>query len=851
MGLLAVGDAAPVGAVLNLEQWKSEASVRRRARVRSLGSVLAGAVAIATAVFVLPPESTVHAAPARRTADVLPASLLANPVGPAASDKRMTVSVVLSDPNEAAERSFSNSVVDPRSPLYHRFLTPAQYAARFALPATVRTATGSWLRGGGLDLGYVSPLGDLVTASGTVSQIDHLFGVSLNSYRVGGAEFVANDLAPLVPGGLPIAGVVGLNDLARFAAAKPKVVHPAIGTFSGVIDVKSLWKTYDAPASDTGQGVKMGVFMAGNTEPVVGSLRLFEQQEGLPKVPVRVVRTEPGRDDEFGTNDGGGEWMLDSQASTGMAPGVSELDLYTAKSLADADLIGMVSYWANDPNGPQMMYASFGECEEFPFTTELGKGALGLGLSNQSEDSVEKSLMQAFGEGRTLFSSSGDNGSSCVIAALPVVGGGNGLLNQVVPAADYPAGSGWATAVGGTVLTQGKDGSRADEQAWAYGGGGSALFIPEPEFQKSEKNVNHPCLLMKPDGTALPPGTICRGIPDIAALSGNGSQGLKIVNYNEPAAVGGTSLSSPLMMGMWARVVAASAKPLGPAAPAFYKMEASKRTADIHDITEGEQGGNGLNFPGPGWDYNTGYGVPDVAKLTADLSGSTTPVHKAPAAHVADLPTGSLAGNPDGCLPFGTSPADNVDPTTLGEKNDSLDITDAAMSLSPDDQSLLITVHGPHLSPKYAVEYQGSFVKVAWLYDGTTYEAAVQNDGTGSAATVSALKDDPMAQPDKKAASATYTENTLVISMLLSSIGNPKPGDRLRYPVVQTGQAISAAGVLTLPETDDAAGPARDYTVGQQCAQASAGAHPAAPKAPHGAKGPKLPHAPKAPHRKH
>jgi hypothetical protein len=782
-----------------------------------LGSVLAGALAVATSAFAFPSTSSVRAAESRRTTDVLPAVLLSDRLGPAPADRRMTVAVALADPNEAAEQALADAVVNPASPMYHHFLTPAAYAARFALPDAVRSATRSWLHSAGLELGYVSPLGDLVSASGTVAQLDRAFGISLGNYRVGTTTFLANDVAPLVPGGLPIRGVIGLNGLQRFAPAKPKAVHPAVGTFSGVIDVKSLWHTYDAPDSDTGQGVRMGVFMAGNPEPVIGSLRVFAAQQKLPRVPVRVVHTEPGQPDEFGSNDGGGEWMLDSQASTGMAPGVSELDLYTSKSLADADLVSMMAYWANDPSGPEMMNASFGECEAFPFTTQTGKGALGFGLSNLSEDSVEKSLKQAFTEGRTLFVSSGDNGSSCVVLSLPVVGGGNGQVNQVVPAQDYPAASAWATAVGGTVLTQGKNGVRQAEESWAYGGGGSSLFIPEPDWQKSEPAVNRPCLPVKADGTPQKSGQICRGVPDVAALSGNAGEGLHIVNYNEPAAVGGTSLSSPLMMGMWARVAAASAKPLGPAAAAIYAMQPDKRKADFYDVTDGEAGGNGLYLPGPGWDYNTGYGVPVLSKLIADLAGGTEPVHKEAAARVPDLATGSLPGNPDGCLPFGTSPPDNVDPTTLGETNSSIDLTDASMALSQDGNSLVITVHGPHLGPSFPVEYQGSFVKVAWVYNGATYEVSANNDASGTTASASMLKDDPMAQPDKKPATATYSAGTLTLTVALSEIGSPRRGDRLSYPVVDAGLLTSVAGVVTLPETDDAAGPARDYTVGQQC----------------------------------
>src|SRR5207244_3228881 len=130
-----------------------------------------------------------------------------------------------------------------------------------------------------------------------------------------------------------------------------------------------------------------------------------------------------------------------------------------------------------------------------------------------------------------------------------------------------------------------------------------SLFIPEPAWQRSEPNVNRPCLLTDADGVPLPPGTICRGVPDIAALSGNAIEAFRIVNYNRPDVAAGTSLSSPLMMGMWARIVAAAAHPIGPAAPAIYKLSSAQRAADLHAITEGELVGNGLYLPGPGWNY--------------------------------------------------------------------------------------------------------------------------------------------------------------------------------------------------------------------------------------------------------
>src|SRR5262249_45548287 len=160
--------------------------------------------------------------------------------------------------------------------------------------------------------------------------------------------------------------------------------------------------------------------------------------------------------------------------------------------------------------------------------------------------------------------------------------------------------------------------ARKSEETWAFTGGGSALFIPRPDWQRAEAAVNRPCALTDYDGVLQPPGTLCRGVPDIAALSGSDLQGLYIGNYDKPADASGTSLSSPLAMGSWARVVAAAKNRIGPAAPAIYGLSPQQRAHDFYDVTAGELVGNGLNAPGPGWDYTSGYGVPDIAHLAQD-----------------------------------------------------------------------------------------------------------------------------------------------------------------------------------------------------------------------------------------
>jgi subtilase family serine protease len=768
-----------------------------------------------TLVLSAAPGGVARAADEHRTTDVLAVDLLKDRLGPADPDQRLDVLVTLADPKLAEERALANAVVDPHSPMYHRFLSPAQYNDRFGLAPAVRDQALRWLRHGGLDAREQSGTGDLLHASGTVAQLQKLFDLHLGTYRVGDTTFLANDRAPAVPGDLPVTAVLGLETFHRFAVPRQHAVRPQVGGFAGLVDVRSLWKTYNLPTDNQGEGTRAGVFMVGNTDPVIGSLRVFETTENLPRVPVRTVLTAPGKPEDFEANLGGIEWMLDTQSSTGMAPKMSELALYTAKSLGDADIVAAFAYWAADPHGPTIKNASFGGCEAMPFGTTTGRDDLVVQLGNNIQDATEKSLMTAFTEGRTLFASSGDTGSGCGSVALPVVGAGNGAVIQPVPAQNYPAVSPYVTGVGGTVLQLEKDGTRKDEQAWAFTGGGSSLFIPEPAWQKGEPNVNRPCLLTDPDGVPLAPGTICRGVPDIAALSGNALQALRIINYNKPDMAAGTSLSSPLTMGMWARVIAAAGKPIGPAAPAIYHLSAQQRSVDLHPITQGELGGNGLYLPGPGWNYTSGYGVLDVAKITTDLAGGTKARKHPRPAKIPNPPT----GNSVACQPFGTSPAGNTEPNSFGDSGKGTDITDASMTTSADGKSVVITVHGPALSTTPATGTPGKEVTVTWFRAGVTYVAIARVDllghVTGDVDKQKRPPDEdstpPTPQVDTDTANnipVTWTTGTVVMTVPLSLIGSPAPGDRFSDPIATAGSNFGP---------DDVAGPTNDYTVGQRC----------------------------------
>jgi len=548
----------------------------------------------------------------------------------------MQVGVALSRPDPSGEKALYQRLYQPGSSDYRRFLSPADLDRRFGVDAAAYDRALRWLRGAGLTVGTSSGSHDYLLATGTVAQVQRLFDTTIRSYRSGSTSFLANTVAPAVPDDLPVLSVVGLNTFQRFSTpsrtwtkARGTSLLGPLATLPNVLATtpQSLWSVYDQPGAYRGAGQKIAIFGAGATSGTIADLAQFEAENGLPTVPVTVRNVGTG---PFTDTSGSVEWDIDTQAAAGMAPDASGLTLYFGATLVDASVEEMFTTWANDPDGPAQANASFGECERTPLDpvflqlpgniSQNPAGTVGIALGNNLQPVAEQTLRQAAMEGRTLFSSSGDTGSSCPVLILPVVGPGNGVLNQVVPLTSYPASSQYAVAVGGTVLytTATTPDSRFLEYAWTFTGGGDTLLIDAPSYQRGTPGLSLPCVLT-PDGQATNLGQPCRGVPDVAAQSGDVlGNGYAIVANGAASQGGGTSLSSPLWAGMWARVnQSAGGAGYGFANETLYRLGKNPATLarDFFDITVGA---NGIYAALPGWDYVSGFGAPDVAKIITD-----------------------------------------------------------------------------------------------------------------------------------------------------------------------------------------------------------------------------------------
>jgi hypothetical protein len=780
-------------------------TVTRRSLVLFTAAAL---VAAPTAAFAGSHTSASTATPgSKQVPSVLAGLSRATRVAAAPAGQRLSIGVGLSRPDPAGENALLAAEYDPHSASYHHFLTPQQFNARFGIPSSTVAATRSWLTHGGLQVTSVSPDGNYVMASGTVRQVDALTHVSINRYRdAKDGSFIANNVAPSVPASLPISAVIGLDTVQTVqpSLAAPRTLShksaASAATFSGVLSPRNLWHIYHQPTSNEGQGQKIGIFGEGETDSVVTQLRLFEHHEHFPKVPVRVVHTEGGSSSAYGDNTGSIEWYLDAQASTGMAPKVSQLDLYFAKSLFDKDIAKDFSSWVNDPKGPRQMNASFGECETNPtnpVTGGLAQIPYGTELGDELEPVAEPMLKQAVAEGRTLFASAGDTGSGCPEVVVPVAGAGNGLGDQPVPIVNYPAASAYAVGVGGTVIrTPAKDhNKRVTEQAWLTTGGGPSKFIKQPKFQAKTTAINSsnaPCLTNYSGTTPYPAGTVCRGTPDIAALSGNTlGNGYFIYIDGEPSSEGGTSLSSPLSMGMWARLQAGakSSHGLGFADNTFYRQadkSAASYKRDFHDIvaneTKGEAGAsttNGFYTTRKGYDFTTGLGALNVAHLLTDVDHTTKARHHTPKPEKAGIVRSIVRM---------TSPKGNaVNPVDVQAGNlAAADLTKGKVYTHKHKKRVYATMYGPKLSSTPDSAATGGENYYAYWRQGSHVYFLLAQTQQGGAPVFSGgvIKKSGYIVKSSVKATGSFKGHVLRMSAPYAHLGHPKRGTQLVDPAL-------------------------------------------------------------------
>ena len=121
---------------------------------------------------------------------------------------------------------------DPKSPNYHKWLTPAEFKQRFSLAPEDTEAIAAWLQSAGFTVEVVNP--QSIVFSGTAGQVRNAFHTEIHNLDVNGEKHIANMTNPQIPAALApaVVGVVSLNDFKPRPANRPRAAYtPGNGAF--------------------------------------------------------------------------------------------------------------------------------------------------------------------------------------------------------------------------------------------------------------------------------------------------------------------------------------------------------------------------------------------------------------------------------------------------------------------------------------------------------------------------------------------------------------------------------------------------------------------------------------------
>ncbi len=506
---------------------------------------------------------------------------------------------------------------DPDSPLFHRWLTPAEFGVRFGASDNDLSQISSWLSFNGFTIDEISASRRLIAFSGSAAQVSAAFRTSLHLYRINGTNHLGNASDPQIPVGLSglVAGVVSLHDFRRisqmrsltplsaqpdYSAGATHYLFPA--DFATIYDLNPLLS-----AGINGAGSSIAIAARSNIK--LTDVESFRSMANLPAndPAITLDSADPGlvaHDQDESTLDV--EW-------SGAAAPTAQVNLVVAASTTTTDGIDLAAAYIVNHAAAPVVSVSYGSCEQDMGTAELA---------------FYNSLWeQAAAQGMSVFVSSGDAGAAGCSAPTASSGSEravNGLCS-----------SSWSTCVGGTEFDEGANPADYWAPTNAAGYGSAFHYIPEEVWNESASyggtglwasgggvSTIHaqPAWQSNINGAAAANGM--RAVPDVA-LAAADHDGYFVAENGSFWIASGTSASAPSFAGIMALVVDGQhGVPQGNANPRLYSLAGSAGNP-FHSTPSGDNSVPGVaGYPATGAIYNlaTGLGSVDAALLVNSWS---------------------------------------------------------------------------------------------------------------------------------------------------------------------------------------------------------------------------------------
>jgi subtilase family serine protease len=545
----------------------------------------------------------------------------AQKVGATKSSASVNFGVVLKMRNQANAVATLKAVSEPGSASYGKWLTNAQFDARYAPARSQVAAVQSWLRAQGFKVTTTLPSGMYIEARGSVKRVEQVFSTKVNNYRYQGKTLRSNAGALSLPASTASAvsgaidGVIGIDQGSTLKQPAATLPGPPTGARYGVQPCSSYFgqktatnkpsaygkkqpytvcgytpKQLESAYGEssllshgvTGKGVTVAITDAYAAPTILKDAQLYNKRYGVPlftKGQFRQIKPGPnGYSDvnECGGNGWYGEETLDVEAVHAMAPGAKIVYVGGANCLS-----GLDNAWASTIDNHVANVITNSWTDGVDTVATIGDQAY---INFYQHFSLEAALT-----GITVNFSSGDDGDHTA-----------GGTNLAAKTAEFPADLPYVTGVGGTSVQIGKNGQWMGENGWqtdyaqlgtnawtpslpgvfsSGGGGGTSQLFKQPFYQKGKVANSISQYYGK---------TKMRSVPDIA-MPADPNTGMRVGEtqtfangtYWDTYRIGGTSLASPLEAGVIAVADQAAGRSLGFVNPLYYKLIG---TPALHDI---------------------------------------------------------------------------------------------------------------------------------------------------------------------------------------------------------------------------------------------------------------------------
>ena len=644
---------------------------------------MAGSLAAvaATAPASAAPGSAAHpAATAISLGDTIPAPVKSGRainLGHYASNQTLRVVIALKTPHPAEEEAFLQEIQDRNSPIYHHFLTAAQWNARFAPTAAEQQTVVNWAHAQGLQVTQTYGNRLLVDTSAPVAAYERAFHVTVDSYLNGSNTFFANAGPIVVPAAVSadVESVNGLDSYRQMTSGAQVAGHAAAVPASAAYSAGPVVATGPA-AHRNGTAAPAGAAHA--SAPPAGPARAATPRaSAAPATAATAAPLYSGLISPVNlwSSDGYDEAALyaqghccDPDGTPNQSSLASTIAISTVDSFDGNDLAAYAQNCCAYVNGTTLAYNvqpyyidgtppccgdettldvesataeanSFGcYCTTAKVNVYEGANA-GLGtlldvdntiLSQNNtrifttswglnEGSTGASTMNSF---HNVFNAMAGQGWTMNAAAGDSGSYDNGSSLSV----DYPASDPDIIASGGSELHLNSDGTYNYETTWNGGGGGCSSYWATPSWQ-----------------SGLSTGCGSRALPDISLNASNVTaqvlwwDGGSLGSTSSLYSVWGTSEVAPELAGIWAVENSyllslgnecgsgggGACAPLGDLHTQLYsEAEASGGGRaphyPIYDVTSGNNDnghGTGAYTAGTGFDLATGWGSVNALEL--------------------------------------------------------------------------------------------------------------------------------------------------------------------------------------------------------------------------------------------